>query len=49
MTEPRRRWTAAEDALLWDLYQVQEKGMLARSASLPSAGQVASLTVLTAC
>ncbi|KAL4912757.1 Homeodomain-like protein [Aspergillus aurantiobrunneus] len=25
MTEPRRRWTSAEDALLWDLYQVQEK------------------------
>ncbi|KAL4767981.1 Homeodomain-like protein [Aspergillus nidulans var. acristatus] len=25
MTEPRRHWTAAEDALLWDLYQVQEK------------------------
>ncbi|KAL4787111.1 Homeodomain-like protein [Aspergillus varians] len=25
MAEPRRRWTATEDALLWDLYQVQEK------------------------
>ncbi|KAI9375539.1 hypothetical protein BJX61DRAFT_539691 [Aspergillus egyptiacus] len=25
MTEPRRRWTAAEDALLWELYQIQEK------------------------
>ncbi|RDW67292.1 SANT/Myb-like DNA-binding domain-containing protein [Aspergillus mulundensis] len=25
MTEPRRRWTTAEDALLWDLYQVQER------------------------
>ncbi|KAL4804058.1 Homeodomain-like protein [Aspergillus unguis] len=25
MTEPRRRWTTSEDALLWELYQVQEK------------------------
>lgn len=28
MAEQRRRWTTAEDALLWDLYQVQERGML---------------------
>ncbi|OJJ06711.1 hypothetical protein ASPVEDRAFT_56272 [Aspergillus versicolor CBS 583.65] len=25
MTEQRRRWTTAEDALLWDLYQVEER------------------------
>ncbi|KAL3493365.1 hypothetical protein BJX62DRAFT_84842 [Aspergillus germanicus] len=25
MGEARRRWTASEDALLWDLYQIQEK------------------------
>jgi myb proto-oncogene protein len=27
MGEARRRWTASEDALLWDLYQIQEKGV----------------------
>ncbi|KAL3469312.1 Homeodomain-like protein [Aspergillus californicus] len=34
MTEPRRRWTAAEDALLWDMYQIQEKEPTGKSQKI---------------
>ncbi|KAL2868931.1 Homeodomain-like protein [Aspergillus lucknowensis] len=31
MGEVRRRWTASEDALLWELYQIQEKAPTGKS------------------
>ncbi|KAL2832540.1 Homeodomain-like protein [Aspergillus cavernicola] len=34
MTEPRRRWTTAEDALLWELYQIEEKEPTGKSQKI---------------
>ncbi|CEL02269.1 hypothetical protein ASPCAL03440 [Aspergillus calidoustus] len=34
MGEARRRWTASEDALLWDLYQIEEKAPTGKSQKI---------------